>query len=254
MGGGGDFNRIKAILFDSGHTLNRPKTWHWFVTPKFYEFVDKNLLKTDSKIFKDAIAKGNAYLNSNHHVKTEEEEFEQFKEFYSIVLNQCKYISVDDNIIDGLARDCVYNDDKFVFFDDVEQSLTHLKDKYMLGVVSDTWPSLERVFKNKGIRHYFSTFVMSSVHGMSKSNTKLFELALEELKVSANEAVFVDDSYRNLIVASKLGIIPVQILRYSSNQSVFLKLYSKVAFYLKTRKKLYQISSLIELERLLSTK
>jgi putative hydrolase of the HAD superfamily len=40
-------------------------------------------------------------------------------------------------------------------FDDVESALMKLKEKYLLGVVSDTWPSLERVFTNKNLMQYF---------------------------------------------------------------------------------------------------
>lgn len=29
-----EYEGIKAILFDSGHTLNRPKTNHWFIPPR----------------------------------------------------------------------------------------------------------------------------------------------------------------------------------------------------------------------------
>lgn len=33
---------IKAVLFDSGKVLNYPVTNHWFITPDFWHFVDKN--------------------------------------------------------------------------------------------------------------------------------------------------------------------------------------------------------------------
>jgi putative hydrolase of the HAD superfamily len=34
---------VKAILIDSGRVLNRPATGHWFITPKFFEHVDKKI-------------------------------------------------------------------------------------------------------------------------------------------------------------------------------------------------------------------
>jgi putative hydrolase of the HAD superfamily len=244
-----DFKKIKAILFDSGYTLNYPRTGNWFITPKFYEYVSRNSI--DATLLMKAIRSSNIFLNNNHNIKTENEELQQFKEFYSIVLNECHYPRSTDAVIEGLAQDCVYNDNKYIFFDDVEQSLIHLKNKFELGVVSDTWPSLERVFKNKGLRDYFSTFVMSSVFGITKASEKLFKIALEELNHSPEEAIFVDDSHKNLIVASKLGMVPFQILRYSSKKANLYKLYSKLAFFLKTGKILHQISSLLELEHML---
>ena len=34
---------IKAILFDSGRVLNGPVTGHWFVTPNFWDYVNKDI-------------------------------------------------------------------------------------------------------------------------------------------------------------------------------------------------------------------
>lgn len=34
-------NNVKAILFDSGRTLNVPRTGHWFITPNFINIIEK---------------------------------------------------------------------------------------------------------------------------------------------------------------------------------------------------------------------
>lgn len=34
-------SKIKAVLFDSGRVLNGPVTGHWFITPNFWDYVDK---------------------------------------------------------------------------------------------------------------------------------------------------------------------------------------------------------------------
>jgi putative hydrolase of the HAD superfamily len=136
----------------------------------------------------------------------------------------CKKAPVPDETISSLAYDTVYNDDKFVFFDDVENGLIILKQKYKLGILSDTWPSLERVFRNKGLRDYFSCFVMLSVHGITKSNPRLFRVALDELGVEPESVLFVDNSEANLTMAKRVGMLPVKICRYkdkSMNKSRF---------------------------------
>jgi putative hydrolase of the HAD superfamily len=155
------------------------------------------------------------YVNKILVVKTEEEEFQMFKEFYSIVLREIKYPEINDSIIDALAKDNVYNNDKFSFFEDVAPSLKVLKEKFILGVVSDTWPSLERVFINRGLKEYFSTFIMSSIHGSYKAEKILFNIALEELNIKPSEAIFVDDSESNLQAAEEFGMVPVLIDRYN---------------------------------------
>ena len=149
-------------------------------------------------------------------VETEEEEYSMFKEFYEIVLREVKYPNINNEVIELLARDNVYNDDKFLFFDDIEPSLRVLKEKYLLGIVSDTWPSLERVFINNNLRKYFSTFIMSSVYGSYKSEKILFKIAIEELGIKPEEAIFVDDSESNLEAAEEFGMIPILIDVYNS--------------------------------------
>ena len=138
-----------------------------------------------------------------------------FKEFYGIVLKEINYPNINNKVIELLAKDNVYNDDKFLFFDDIDESLNALKDKYLLGVVSDTWPSLERVFINKDLRKYFSTFIMSSVYGSYKAEKILFKIAIEELGIKPEEAIFVDDSEANLKAAEEFGMMPILIDVYN---------------------------------------
>lgn len=207
---------VKAILFDSGRTLNVPRTGHWFITPNFIKIIEKEGFVYSDEQLDEAMQKAYDHISKILVVKTEEEEYEMFKEFYEIVLKELNYPDISDEIIDLLARDNVYNDDKFFFFEDVEQSLKILKGKYLLGVVSDTWPSLERVFINKDLRKYFSTFVMSSVHGSYKAEKVLFEIAMKELGITPEEAIFVDDSESNLRAAEEFGMIPILIDVYDT--------------------------------------
>lgn len=208
------YENIKAILFDSGWTLNVPKTGHWFITPRFYEIINEGYLTNNPVVLNNAMEKASDYIKKILTVSTEKEEFLMFKEFYKIVLNEIEYPFIDDNILNALAEDNVYNDEKFLFFDDVEPLLKVLEKKFILGVVSDTWPSLERVFINKGLKKYFSTFIMSSIYGTCKAEKILFKIALDELNLQPKETLFVDDSESNLDAAKEFGLIPILIDRY----------------------------------------
>lgn len=210
-------NNVKAILFDSGRTLNVPRTGYWFITPNFIKIIKRSDFTCTEENVEKAINKACEHINKILLVKTEEEEFLMFKDFYKIVLKEINYPNISDEIIESLAKDNVFNDDKFLFFEDIEESLKTLKNKYLLGVVSDTWPSLERVFINKGLRKYFSTFIMSSIYGSNKAQKILFKIAIEELGVKAQEAIFVDDSESNLDAAKEFGMIPVLIDVYNSD-------------------------------------
>lgn len=115
-------------------------------------------------------------------------------------------IIIDDIKIELVARDLVYNYDKYVFFNDAIEVIPDLNKRYLLAVVSDAWPSLENVFKKAGLRDYFKSFVVSSVIGVRKPDELMYSTALIELKVSPGDAIFIDDNFKNCDGAKKLGI------------------------------------------------
>lgn len=205
---------IKVILFDSGRVLNSPRTGHWFIPPNFYTFVDRKKFDgIDINYIEKAFSKGMEYLDDNPLILTEEEEFNHFVEFYRIFSNKLPVLKLSQDDIVGIAKDTVYNDEKFHFHDDVFEVIPLLSQRYKLGVVSDTWPSLDRVFRNVGLRDYFSSFVMSSILGVVKPNEKMFNTALSELNIRSEEALFIDDNIKNVEGASKLGINSILMLR-----------------------------------------
>jgi putative hydrolase of the HAD superfamily len=220
-------NTVKAILFDSGHVLNKPKTGNWFIPPRFNEVINISKINIKSILYRYTMYKAKRYLMHNHNINTEKEEYNQFKNFYSILLKKYIYSNINDHIIDFLANDNVYNDNKFVFFDDVEKSIIELSNKYKLGVVSVSWPSLERVYRNRGLRDYFSTFIISSKYNQYNSKKLLLQIALKELKIEPTEAIFIDDREKNLITAEKLRITPIKMNRYNNkSKSQFFTIHS----------------------------
>ena len=124
-----DMNGIKAILFDSGRTLNIPSTGHWFITPNFVNIVTNSKFIYSEEQLDNAMTKACEHINKTLLVESEEHEFSIFKEFYEIVLTEIKYPCINNEIVELLARDNVYNDEKFLFFDDVAPSLIKLKEK-----------------------------------------------------------------------------------------------------------------------------
>ena len=209
-----EVGRVKAILFDSGRVLNYPRTGHWFIPPNFYNYVNKAVFESISpKALEKAFRKGMEYLDSKNFVATETEELEHFNHFYRIIAQELPGIGIGEDEIKKIAEDTVLNDEKFFFYEDVFEVIPQLSKKYKLGVVSDTWPSLDRVFRNIGIRNHFSTFIMSSVIGVVKPHEQMFNTALEELGVKPEEALFIDDSKRNLKGARSLGLQTILMLR-----------------------------------------
>lgn len=64
---------------------------------------------------------------------------------------------------------------------------------FRLGVISDTFPSLEESLKHMGVAQYFSSFTASSLVGVGKPDPRIFTAALHSLGVTADTAIFVDD-------------------------------------------------------------
>lgn len=205
---------VKAILFDSGRVLNAPASGHWFISPNFWEYVDKEKYDCiEKKRISHAFHEAEKYVSAQKLILTKDEEYQHFIEFYKIFAENLPELGLELTQIEMLAKDLVYNAEKYVFYEDALQMLPQLSQKYKLAIVSDAWPSLMDVYREQKIADYFDCFVISSMIGMSKPHEKMFTTALEELAVSAANAVFIDDNLNNCIGAMKLGIHSILLCR-----------------------------------------
>lgn len=206
--------QIKGILFDSGRVLNQSSTGHWFISPNFFKFVDeKKYNAVDKKKINAAFSKANQQVSSISLIKTKEEEYIHFYKYYEGFSQSLPELELKEAEIEGLAKDLVYNVDKYVFFEDALKVIPELKSKYKLAVVSDAWPSLKGVYVSKGLYEYFDSFVISSILGVLKPNEKMYLTALDELKLLPEETVFIDDNLVNCKGAMKLGITGIYLCR-----------------------------------------
>ena len=89
-------------------------------------------------------------------------------------------------------------------------ALHHLNAKFLLGAVIDIWAPKAKwtaLFEHIGIDQVFSSIAFSSDHGIVKPSPKPFTRVLNELGVSAADAIFVGDSVRrDLGGATSAGI------------------------------------------------
>ena len=208
--------KIKNIFLDAGYTLVYPKSFDWLYPVDFFDFCDKNLfLKIAmTEEYKKLYAKGYKYLDDNHLLKDENDEYDVFLDFYKIVLLPFPELEIDEEKINNITKSIVFNYDKLNLYGDVKIMLDKWKgDRYKLGIISDTFPSLANCFEYLGIYDYFDVFVMSCDHGIWKPHEKMYLSALNPLKAKGEESVFVDDGTENLDGAAKFGINPIQIAR-----------------------------------------
>lgn len=209
---------IKAILFDSGRVLNRPKTGNWFISPNFYQYVSEDTIKKlNQENVNRAFRKAYDYICSQHKITTREEEYKHFYQFYSIIRKELPDLSLDRKKVAEITKDIVYNDDKYVFYDDVYEIIPKLEKKYDLGIISDAWPSLINVYEKANLHGYFKVFVISTLIGVEKPNPKMYTIALDALKIKPHEALFIDDRPSNCQGAQALGIPAMVLSRNEEN-------------------------------------
>ncbi len=217
----------KVIFFDVGYTLDYPASGDWMFTKKFYEIAGDRLRQFSFEVIKNAYALSMDYLNKNHLVKSLEEEYQQFVRFYSdISLNL--NLGLTNEEIQTIAYDRTNNMSNYIAYPDAKEVLAILSKSYKLGIISDTWPSIENQLSAMGVREYFSTTTYSCMLGKFKPDEMLYKDALAKCECRAEETVFIDDSVKNLDGAAKLGITPILIAANprSDVESPYLKIHS----------------------------
>ncbi|PJI07888.1 MULTISPECIES: HAD-IA family hydrolase [Clostridium] len=218
---------IRTILFDSGRVLNRPVSGSWFIPPNFFKYVDrKRFYAVPVLKRKWAFKKAGDYINKQNLILNEKDEYICFVKYYSIFSTNIPELKMGNKEIGAAAQDLVYYYNKYSFYDDAVNLIPKLSEKYKLAVVSDAWPSLESVFKTAGFRKYFSSFVISSVHGVTKPNKIMYNTALHELGVLPGEAVFIDDNVKNCAGAKELGLQSIVLCR-SFSMYMYNKLFCR---------------------------
>ncbi len=200
---------IKGIFFDIGFTLLRNVGPYWLIPNKILEYID---LETFHAIPKTAsYNRAYKYLDDNHLLLSEDDELEQFKDFYSMLVRDFSDLTLTKEQIDELAYSKVYDMNNYALFDDTATTLEVLHGKYRLGIISDNFPSAVRILRHFNIEHFFETKTISSYLNTFKPDKRMYLHALEQMKLPPEQTVFVDDGEDNLDGAAKLGIQPIQI-------------------------------------------
>ena len=220
---------IKNIISDIGGVLAEPKSGHWFITTNFWNILNKNLI--DEEKLKISLKKY-LYLQTQE-PKTEKDEHKMFSNYYCNVLKDINYPNASLDIANKLADDCVYNDDKFIFFDDVYSILEELSKKYNLYIISNGWPSSFRVLKNKGIDKYFKGIIISSMYTTVKEEN-LFDIFINKYKeVTPSESLYIDDRNHILQKAKEYGFNLLLMDRYKKYEKTQFEIVNNMNDILK---------------------
>ena len=216
----------KAIFFDVGYTLDAPASGDWMFTGRFLELAGRRLKQRSDAEIREAREAGLKFLVQDHLVTSVAEEIRQFTQYYGIISDLLD-LGFTDEEKEQIARDRACNMKNYIPYPGIREVLAELSRTHKLGVISDTWPSIEPQLEYIGVNDYFSCRTYSCFVGVFKPDRRIYLDALNKCGVPAEETVFIDDSVRNLEGAAALGITPILIAANpeSDVDTSFLKIH-----------------------------
>mgnify|MGYP004704774703 CR=1 FL=1 len=215
----------KIILLDSGRVLNKPTSGHWMIPPKFFNTVNKDIFdKINKRRKNNAFRYAMKYIDSMSTMHDMAEEYEHFQEYYRLFFSQLPELNLSEEMIEDIAKDLVFNLDKYIFYEDALEIIPKLSKMYCLAVVSDAWPSLNHVFEHNDFLKYFEVFINSSLIGVRKPDALMYVSALKQSGYAASEAVFVDDRAKNCDGAKAVGIERTYLMSRNSLEYFYNRL------------------------------
>ncbi len=200
----------KVIFFDVGYTLDKPASGDWMFTNRFLELAGEKLKqRTDTEI-QQARDAGLRYLAQDHLIQSVEAEIQNFFDYYSIVSEKLD-LGLSEEERNQIAWDRACNMKNYIPYPGIAEVLSTLSKTHQLGIISDTWPSIEPQLEYIGVSQYLSFSTFSCFVGVFKPDKRIYLDALNKCGVSAEKTVFIDDAVRNLEGAEALGITPILI-------------------------------------------
>lgn len=99
--------------------------------------------------------------------------------------------------------------------------LRSIKPKYKVGLISNAWSGLRDYIVREKFDDVFDHMVISAEVGVAKPDAKIYHIALEQLQVQADEAVFVDDFIENIEACEELGM---EAIHFKNSKSAIQQL------------------------------
>jgi putative hydrolase of the HAD superfamily len=185
---------IRAFLFDAGDILyHRPNKGEKFVS----FLADRGLSESAGNPGKRRRLQTAAYKG------------EMTRDEYHEAILRSYGLTRDEDIC--LGKKAINEDDNNIHvFDGVTGTLRKLKKLgFYLGIITDTSVSISTKlswFESAGFGNVWDSVVSSKEVGLKKPHPKIYQVALDQLGIKAQETVFVGHLPAELIGASLLGI------------------------------------------------
>ena len=102
--------------------------------------------------------------------------------------------------------------------------LRSLKPKYKTALISNAWTGLRDYITREKFEDAFDLMIISAEVNVAKPDERIFRMALEQLGVQPEEAVFVDDFIENVEASETLGMHAIQFKTTESTLKQLQKL------------------------------
>jgi len=83
------------------------------------------------------------------------------------------------------------------------------KPRFKAGIISNAWPDVWEATKSHINRETFDAILFSAEEGIEKPDPEIYHRALKRLSVMPAEAIFVDDTLKNVEGAQAVGMLGV---------------------------------------------
>jgi putative hydrolase of the HAD superfamily len=95
--------------------------------------------------------------------------------------------------------------------------LPKLKGSYSLGVINNgTAITIPYFKKENNFDEFFSIFINSSEVGIEKPDSRIYLMALGQMRLKPEETIFIDDTEENVFGAEKIGMRGILFTNYQN--------------------------------------
>jgi putative hydrolase of the HAD superfamily len=212
-------SKIKVVFFDLGSTLvysNDP----W---PPFYEQADRELvgvlhragIEIDPSAF---YIESGGFIRSYYDTHSEDNLEQTTFIVLRDVLSRKGFRNVPDPVL-RTALEAMYavTQQNWYLEEDAISTLETLKSRgYCLGLISNTSDdnNVQGILDRWGLRPFFATIVTSAALGIRKPDPRIFQVALDQIRVQPEDAAMVGDSLdADILGANQSGIYSIWITR-----------------------------------------
>lgn len=85
---------------------------------------------------------------------------------------------------------------------------------YKIGLLSNNTREIGQRLKDEGLAEHFDSFIVSADIGFQKPSPEAFNALFQDLRVEAQQTIFIDDSQSSLRLADEIGYYPILFKNY----------------------------------------